>query len=76
MLRGILSTNASWLKALCYGNKRNLCLGIEVVIPSGGIIDLTFKLHKDGSRYDLRHLITGAEGALGIITVAVLKLVP
>ena len=61
---------------LRYGSTRDLCLGIEVVLPSGEVMDLMSELHKDNSGYDLRHLMIGAEGTLGIITAAVLKLSP
>ena len=76
MLGGMLSTNAGGSNVLRYGNTRDLCLGLEVVLPSGEIMDLMSELHKDNSGYDLRHLMIGAEGTLGIITAAVLKLQP
>jgi len=76
MLGGMLSTNAGGSNVLRYGNTRDLCLGIEVVLPGGEIMDLMSELHKDNSGYDLRHLMIGAEGTLGIITAAVLKLAP
>ena len=76
MIGGALSTNAGGSNVLRYGNTRDLCLGLEVVLPTGEILDLMSALHKDNSGYDLRHLMIGAEGTLGIITAAVLKLHP
>ncbi|WP_281966685.1 FAD-binding oxidoreductase [Roseovarius nanhaiticus] len=76
MIGGALSTNAGGSNVLRYGNTRDLCLGIEAVMPNGDIVDLMRQLHKDNSGYDLRHLLIGAEGTLGIITAAVLKLHP
>ncbi|WP_272008359.1 FAD-binding oxidoreductase [Roseovarius sp. ZX-A-9] len=76
MIGGALSTNAGGSNVVRYGNTRDLCLGIEAVLPSGEVVDLMRQLHKDNSGYDLRHLLIGAEGTLGIITAAVLKLYP
>ncbi|PIE12803.1 MAG: FAD-binding oxidoreductase [Rhodobacterales bacterium] len=76
MIGGALSTNAGGSNVLRYGNARALCLGLEAVLPSGEIMDLMSQLHKDNSGYDLKDLIIGAEGTLGIITKAVLKLFP
>ena len=76
MIGGNLATNAGGSNVLRYGNTRDLCLGLEVVLPSGEIMDLMSELHKDNSGYNLKHLIIGAEGTLGIITTAVLKLFP
>ncbi len=76
MIGGALSTNAGGSNVLRYGNTRDLCLGIEAVLPNGDIVDLMRELHKDNSGYDLRHLLIGAEGTLGIITAAVIKLHP
>jgi len=73
---GFLSTNAGGSNVLRYGNTRDLVLGIEAVLPSGEVLDLMTGLHKNNSGYDLRHLMMGAEGTLGIITAAVVKLVP
>ncbi len=71
---GVLGTNAGGSNVLRYGNARALCLGIEVVLPSGDVLDLMSALLKDNSGYDLRDLFIGAEGTLGIVTAAVLKL--
>jgi len=59
-----------------YGSTRGLCLGLEVVMADGRIMNLMSALHKDNSGLDLRNLVIGAEGTLGIITAAVLKLQP
>lgn len=76
MIGGCLSTNAGGSNVLRYGNTRDLVLGIEAVMPNGEIVDLMSELHKDNSGYNLKHLLIGAEGTLGIITAAVLKLHP
>ena len=76
MLGGALSTNAGGSNVLRYGNARALCLGVEVVTPTGEIMNLMSALHKDNSGYDLRDLVIGAEGTLGIITAAIVKLFP
>ncbi len=73
---GNLSTNAGGTAVLAYGNIRQLCLGLEVVLPTGEIWDGLRRLKKDNSGYDLRDLFIGAEGTLGIVTGAVLKLFP
>ncbi|MEN3791700.1 FAD-binding oxidoreductase [Fulvimarina sp. MAC3] len=73
---GNLSSNAGGTGALAYGVARDLCLGIEAVLPNGDIIHGLRRLKKDNRGYDLRHLLIGAEGTLGIITGAVLKLFP
>jgi len=73
---GNLSTNAGGTGVLRYGNARDLCLGIEAVLPSGDIYHGLSRLRKDNTGYDLRHLLIGAEGTLGIITAASLKLSP
>lgn len=76
MIGGCLSTNAGGSNVLRYGNTRDLVLGIEAVLPTGEVVDLMSELHKDNSGYNLKHLLIGAEGTLGIITGAVLKLHP
>jgi len=73
---GNLSTNAGGIQVLRYGNARELCLGLEVVLPSGEIWDGLRALRKDNTGYDLRDLFIGAEGTLGIITAACLKTFP
>jgi FAD/FMN-containing dehydrogenase len=76
MIGGNLSTNAGGTNALFYGVARDLVLGLEVVLADGRIWNGLRKLKKDNTGYDLRHLFIGAEGTLGIITAAVLKLYP
>jgi len=73
---GNLSTNAGGLAALRYGVARELVLGLEVVLPDGRVLDGLKSLRKDNTGYDLRHLFIGAEGTLGVITAASLKLFP
>jgi len=73
---GNLSTNAGGINVLRYGTTRELVLGLEVVLPDGRIWNGLRALRKDNSGYDLKHLFIGAEGTLGIITAAVLKLFP
>ena len=73
---GNLSTNAGGTAVLRYGNARDLVLGIEAVMPDGRIWNGLKALRKDNTGYDLKHLLMGAEGTLGIITAAVLKLYP
>jgi D-lactate dehydrogenase (cytochrome) len=73
---GNLSTNAGGLAALRYGVARELVLGLEVVLPDGRVLDGLKNLRKDNTGYDLRHLFLGAEGTLGVITAASLKLFP
>ena len=73
---GNLSTNAGGTAVLRYGNTRELTLGLEVVLPSGEIWDGLRGLRKDNTGYDMKHLFIGAEGSLGVITAAVMKLFP
>ena len=73
---GNLSTNAGGIAVLHYGNMRDLVLGVEVVLPDGRIWDGLRALRKDNSGYDLKQLFIGAEGSLGVVTAAVLKLFP
>ena len=72
---GNLSTNAGGVTALRYGTARALCLGIEAVLPDGSILHDLKRLRKDNTGYDIRDLLIGAEGTLGIITAASLRLV-
>ena len=76
MIGGLLSTNAGGANVVRYGSTRGLCLGLEVVMADGRIMNLMSALHKDNSGFDLRNLMIGAEGTLGIITAAVLRLQP
>lgn len=76
LIGGVLSTNAGGANVLRYGNTRDLCLGLEVVLADGRVLDLMQALHKNNSGFDLRDLMIGAEGQLGIITAAVMKLHP
>lgn len=73
---GNLSTNAGGVNVLRYGNARDLCLGIEAVLPDGQIFHGLSRLRKDNTGYDLKNLLIGAEGTLGVITAASLKLFP
>ena len=74
MIGGNLATNAGGSNVLRYGNTRDLVLGIEAVLPNGDIVDLMSELYKDNTGFNLKHLLIGSEGALGVITGAVLKL--
>ncbi|EDZ43533.1 oxidoreductase [Rhodobacteraceae bacterium HTCC2083] len=76
LIGGCMATNAGGSNVVRYGNTRDLVLGVEVVLPNGEIADLMSELRKDNSGYNLKHLVIGAEGTLGIITKAVLKLSP
>ncbi|UWQ21384.1 FAD-binding oxidoreductase [Jannaschia sp. W003] len=73
---GVLATNAGGVNVLRYGNARDLCLGVEAVLPDGSVMHGLSPLRKNNTGYDLRHLLIGAEGTLGIITAATLKLLP
>jgi FAD/FMN-containing dehydrogenase len=73
---GLLSTNAGGVNVLRYGNARDLCLGIEAVLPDGSVMNTLSGLRKNNMGYDLRHLLIGAEGTLGVITAATLRLFP
>ena len=73
---GNLSTNAGGTGALAYGVARDLVIGLEVVLPDGRVWHGLNKLKKDNTGYDLKDLFIGAEGTLGVITAAVLKLFP
>jgi FAD/FMN-containing dehydrogenase len=73
---GNLATNAGGVQVLRYGNTRDLCLGIEAVLADGTVISGLKPLRKDNTGYDLRHLLIGSEGTLGVITAAVMKLFP
>ena len=73
---GNLSTNAGGVNVLRYGNARDQVLGLEAVLPDGRVWDGLRGLRKDNTGYDLKHLFIGAEGTLGIITAAVLRLHP
>ena len=76
LVGGALSTNAGGSNVLRYGSTRGLCLGLEIVLADGRVLDLMTELHKDNTGYDLRDLFIGAEGTLGVITGAVLRLFP
>ena len=76
MIGGNLSTNAGGTGVLRYGNTRDLTLGLEVVLPDGSLWDGLRGLRKNNTGYDLKHLFIGAEGTLGVITAAVMKLFP
>lgn len=73
---GNLATNAGGINVLRYGNARDLCLGLEAVLPDGSLLSHLSGLRKDNTGYDLKHLLIGSEGTLGIITAATLKLFP
>ncbi|SLN57888.1 putative FAD-linked oxidoreductase [Pseudoruegeria aquimaris] len=73
---GNLATNAGGVNVLRYGNARDLCLGLEAVLPDGRIWNGLKRLRKDNTGYDLRNLLIGAEGSLGVITAATLRLFP
>lgn len=71
---GNLASNAGGTAVLRYGNARDLCLGLEAVLPDGSIFNGLTRLRKDNAGYDLRHLLIGSEGTLGVITAASLRL--
>ncbi|MBL4749271.1 MAG: FAD-binding oxidoreductase [Amylibacter sp.] len=71
---GNLATNAGGTQVLRYGNTRDLCLGLEAVLPDGSIYHGLTGLRKDNTGFDIRNLLVGSEGALGVITAATLKL--
>lgn len=73
---GLMATNAGGISVLRYGNARDLCLGVEAVMADGTVIHGLSPLVKDNMGYDLRHLLIGSEGTLGIITAASLRLFP
>lgn len=73
---GNLASNAGGVRTLRYGNARDLCLGLEVVMADGSVLSDLAPLRKNNTGYDLRHLLIGSEGTLGIITAATLKLSP
>ncbi len=73
---GLISTNAGGVHVVRYGMMRDLVLGLEVVLPDGRVLDALRTLRKDNTGYDLKQLFIGAEGTLGIVTAAALKLFP
>ena len=73
---GNLATNAGGVNVLRYGNTRDLCLGLEAVLADGTVMGGLKRLRKDNTGYDLRDLMIGSEGSLGVITAAVLRLYP
>ncbi len=73
---GVLSSNAGGVQVLAYGNARELCLGVEAVLADGRLYQGLNALKKDNTGYDLKDLLVGAEGTLGIISAATLKLFP
>jgi FAD/FMN-containing dehydrogenase len=73
---GVVSTNAGGTQVLRYGMARSLVLGLEAVLPTGEVWDGLKRLRKDNTGYDLKQLLIGAEGTLGVVTAAALKLYP
>ncbi|MCP3968740.1 MAG: FAD-binding oxidoreductase [Rhodobacteraceae bacterium] len=73
---GLLGTNAGGVNVLRYGNMRDLTLGLEAVLPDGSVWHGLRRLRKDNTGYDLRNLLIGAEGTLGVVTAAALRLLP
>jgi len=76
MVGGVISTNAGGINVLRYGMTRAMVLGLEVVLPDGTIVNGLRRLRKDNAGYDWKQVFIGAEGTLGIVTAAVLRLVP
>ena len=76
MIGGVIATNAGGARAVKYGVVRNYVRGLEVVLPSGSVINLGGKLMKSSTGYNLLHLMIGSEGTLGIITKATIQLMP
>lgn len=76
MIGGVLATNAGGTAVLAYGNARNLTLGVEAVLADGRVWNGLRRLKKDNTGYDLRDLLIGSEGTLGVITAAALRLFP
>ena len=75
-LGGLLATNAGGVNVIRYGNARDLVLGIEAVLADGTVIETLSPLRKNNTGYDIRHLLIGSEGTLGVITAASLRLFP
>ena len=73
---GLVSTNAGGTAVLRYGTMRDLVLGLEAVLPNGEVWNGLKRLRKDNTGYDLKQLLIGAEGTLGVVTAAALKLLP
>lgn len=73
---GLVSTNAGGTQVLRYGPMRSLVLGLEAVLPDGSVLDQLKPLRKDNTGYDIKQLLIGAEGTLGFVTAAALRLVP
>ncbi|WP_235871486.1 FAD-binding oxidoreductase [Shimia sediminis] len=73
---GNLASNAGGIQVLRYGNARDMCLGVEAVMPDGAVLNALHPLRKNNTGYDLRHLLIGSEGTLGVITAACLKMSP
>lgn len=76
MIGGVMATNAGGSNVLRYGNTRDLVLGLEAVLADGRVVNLMSALRKDNSGLNLRQLLVGSEGTLGVITKAVMKLAP
>ncbi|WP_107495090.1 FAD-binding oxidoreductase [Thalassobius sp. I31.1] len=73
---GNLATNAGGVNVLRYGNTRDLCLGVEAVLADGSVLNNLSRLRKDNTGYDVKNLLIGSEGTLGVITAASLRLSP